>query len=73
MWWKTVVRWLRDRIDVDVDVDLEDGQVQVAVTVAVGEVTVLTEHFAWTVPEPGSGRKLRGRKARRRRVVPGAK
>lgn len=72
MWWKTVVRWLRDRIDVDVDVDLEDGQVQVAVTVAVGEVTVLTEHFAWTVPEPGGGRKLTGRKARRRRVVPGA-
>jgi hypothetical protein len=71
MWWKTVVRWLRDRIDVDVDVDLEDGQVQVAVTLAVGEVQVLTEHFAWTLPEPGTGRKLVGRKARRRRVVPG--
>lgn len=72
MWWKTVVRWLRDRIDVDVDVDLEDGQVQVAVTLAVGEVQVLTEHFAWTLPEPRAGRKLVGRKARRRRVVPTA-
>ncbi len=72
MWWKTVVRWLRDRIDVDVDVDLEDGQVQVAVTVAVGEVTVLPERLAWRVPELGAGGTLRGRKARRRRAVPKA-
>ena len=72
MWWKTVVSWLRDRVDVDVDLDLEDGTVEAAVTLKVGELVVFTEHFAWPLPERGARRRLAGKAARRKRVLPKA-
>ena len=25
MWWKSIARWLRDKVDVDVDLELDDG------------------------------------------------
>lgn len=72
MWWKTVVSWLRDRIDVDVDLDIEDGQVEVAVSLTVGQVPVFTEHFSWPLPKLGGRQKLAGKTARRKRVLPKA-
>ena len=72
MWWKTVVSWLRDRIDVDVDLDIEDGEVAVAVSLTVGHVPVCTEHFSWPLPKLGGRQKLAGKTARRKRVLPKA-
>ena len=72
MWWKAIAKWLRDRVDVDVDLDIEDGMVEVAVTLKVGELTVFTEHFEWPLPSAGTRRKLVGKNARRKRVLPKA-
>ena len=76
MWWKTVARWIRNRVDVDVDLDIEDGKVAVELTLKLGQVTVFTERFEWPIPtgrDPVTApKKLRGKAARRKRVVPAA-
>ena len=72
MWWKTVIRWLRDRLDLDVDLDVGGGKVAVTVTVKAGEMTVLTERFEWPLPALGETVKLVGTAARRRRMLPEA-
>lgn len=54
------------------DLDIEDGKVEVAVTLKVGEFTVFTEHFEWPLPSAGPRRKLVGKNARRKRVLPKA-
>ena len=72
MWWKAIVNWLRDRVDVDVDLDIDEGKVAVAVTLKVGELTVFTEHFEWPLPSAGQPRKLLGGTAKRSRVLPRA-
>ena len=67
--WKTIAKWLRDRIDLNVDLDVQGGQVAVAVTVKLGDLTVLSERFTWTVPKPGSPVRLAGSIARRERLA----
>jgi hypothetical protein len=72
VWWKTVVKWLRNKVDVDVDLDVEGGAIAVELTLKLGGVTMFTERFEWPIPEPNKAKKLRGANARRKRVVPEA-
>ena len=71
MWWKSVVRWVRERVDLDVDVDLDGKQVGLTVTVTVrfGDAVLLHERFDWPLPEVGKAAKLAGKAARRRSLL----
>lgn len=65
MWWKTVLNWVRDRVDVDVDLDLDGRTVAVSVTVRFNEAVVFAERFEWTLPATAQAVKLTGKLARR--------
>lgn len=67
MWWKTVLKWVRDRVDVDVDLD--GRTVAVAVTVKFSEAVLLSERFEWPLPPTGRPAKLAGKAARRRSLL----
>ena len=70
MWWKSIARWLRDKVDVDVDLELDDGVVVVVLTVRLGGATLLTERFEWTLPAPGAvPHRLASKAARRGRTA----
>ncbi len=69
MWWKSVVRWVRERVDLDVDVDLDGKQVALTVTVRFGDALLLHERFDWPLPEVGKAAKLAGKAARRRSLL----
>lgn len=70
MWWKTVLKWVRDRVDVDVDLDLDGRTVAVAATVKFNEAVLLSERFEWPLPTPGRPAKLASKAARRRSLLP---
>lgn len=69
MWWKTVLNWLRDRVDVDVDLDIEGDAVAVSVTVRFNEAVVLSERFEWPLPSLDRPARLAGKAARRRSLL----
>ena len=70
MWWKAVVRRVRERVDVDVDLDLDGHAVAVVVTVRFGDAVLLSERFDWPPAVPGKPVKLAGKAARRRSLLP---
>ena len=70
MWWKTVLRWLRERIDLEVELDFDDPLVQVTVTVLFNGAPVIAERFDWSLPLPGLPARLDGLAARRTSVLP---
>jgi hypothetical protein len=69
MWWKAVLKWLRERIDIEVELDFDDPLVQVTVTVLFIEAAVIAERFEWTLPLPGMPARLDGLAARRTSVL----
>ena len=69
MWWKTVLNWVRERVDVDVDLDLDGHTVAVSVTVSFNEAVVLAERFEWTLPSTTEPVKLAGKAARRSKLA----
>jgi len=73
MWWKLVVTWLKEKVDLDVDLDLGDGIIAVSVTVSVGEAVVLAERFEWDLPtEKTASKKLLAKAATRVKLPIGA-
>ena len=69
MWWKAIVNWLRERVDVEVDLDIDDDVVQLTVNVLFNETVLLAERFEWELPLPGMPVRLDGLAARRRSVL----
>lgn len=69
MWWKTILNWLRDRVDVDVDLDLDGDSVAVCVTVRFNEAVLLSERFEWSLPTRDRPARLLGKAARRRSLL----
>jgi len=69
MWWKTVLKWIRDRVDVDVDLDFDGDAVAVSVTVRFNEAVLLSERFEWSVPAKDRPARLAGKAARRRSLL----
>jgi hypothetical protein len=65
MWWKTVTRWVRERVELDAEVDIDGRSVVVLVTVRFAHAVLVKERFEWTLGATGRPAMLLGHAAKR--------